>query len=175
MPTLAYSRDKTAHDRSNSRFQPEYARSLRPPCRMLSIARVLQSVSSPYHIVSSVSRGLQRASVPLALTLSARHRYSTPATRRGRSGRVAGERRVRDLNRRRVARAKSHKASPRELREAKVRLKEIEEELRTVPLAPETKRGEDRERRYTRILRLRALRETSSSASPMISDHTPTA
>ena len=79
---------------------------------------------------------------------------------------MAGERRVRDLNRRRVARAKSHKASPRELREAKVRLKEIEEELRTVPLAPETKRGEDRERRYTRILRLRALREDFEQRFP---------
>jgi hypothetical protein len=73
---------------------------------------------------------------------------------------------VRDLNRRRVARAKSHKASPRELREAKVRLKEIEDELRTVPLAPETKRGEDRARRYTRVLRLRALREDFEQRFP---------
>ena len=74
---------------------------------------------------------------------------------------------MRDLNRRRIAKAKSHKASPRELREAKIRLKEIEEELRTVPLAPETKRGEDRERRYTRILRLRALREDFEQRFPM--------
>jgi hypothetical protein len=73
---------------------------------------------------------------------------------------------VRDLNRRRVAKAKSHKASPRELREAKIRLKEIEEELRTVPIAPETKRGEDRERRYSRILRLRALREDFEQRFP---------
>jgi hypothetical protein len=73
---------------------------------------------------------------------------------------------VRDLNRRRVAKAKSHKASPRELREAKIRLKEIEDELRTVPLAPETKRGEDRARRYMRILRLRALREDFEQRFP---------
>jgi hypothetical protein len=73
---------------------------------------------------------------------------------------------VRDLNRRRIAKAKSHKASPKELREAKERLKEIEEELRTVPLAPETKRGEDRERRYTRVLRLRALREDFEQRFP---------
>jgi hypothetical protein len=79
---------------------------------------------------------------------------------------VGGEQGVRDLNRRRVAKAKSHKASPAELREAKVRLKEIEEELRAVPLAPETKRGEDRERRYTRILRLRALREDFEQRFP---------
>jgi hypothetical protein len=73
---------------------------------------------------------------------------------------------VRDLNRRRVAKAKSHKASPAELREAKIRLKEIEQEIRTVPIAPETRRGEDRERRYTRVLRLRALREDFDQRFP---------
>jgi hypothetical protein len=73
---------------------------------------------------------------------------------------------VRDLNRRRIAKAKSHKASPRELREAKQRLKELEQELRTVSIAPETKRGEDRARRYTRVLRLRALREDFEQRFP---------
>lgn len=66
---------------------------------------------------------------------------------------------VRDRNRRMVAEAKSHRASPEDLREAKQRIKEIEEELQQIELQDETKRGEDREQRYERMVRLREMRE----------------
>jgi hypothetical protein len=49
--------------------------------------------------------------------------------------------------------------SPDELREASERYKEIQEELRTMDLAPETRQGEERLDRYERELRLRAMRE----------------
>lgn len=73
---------------------------------------------------------------------------------------------MRDRNRRRVARAKSHRASPAELREAQLRVKEIEQEMREVPLNPETRQGEERERRYERVLRIRALREDFEETHP---------
>lgn len=63
------------------------------------------------------------------------------------------------MNRRRVAEAKSHRASPEELREAKKRIKEIEEEMRQIELQDATKHGEEREQRYDRMVRLREMRE----------------
>jgi NTF2-like N-terminal transpeptidase domain len=66
---------------------------------------------------------------------------------------------MREFNRRRVAAARSRRATPEDLREASQRYKEIQEELLQLNLAPETTRGEDRLDRYERGLRLRALRE----------------
>jgi hypothetical protein len=74
---------------------------------------------------------------------------------------------VRENNRRKMARIKSRRASARELREAKMRLKEIEQEFKYIPLRPETKRGEDREARYTRILRLRSMRAQFEAVHPI--------
>jgi hypothetical protein len=65
---------------------------------------------------------------------------------------------MREFNRR-VARARSRRASPDELREARERYKQLQEELRQLQLAPETRQGEDRLDRYERELRLQALRE----------------
>jgi hypothetical protein len=61
------------------------------------------------------------------------------------------------FNRKRAA------ASPEELREASQRYKEIQEELRTMELAPETRHGEERLDRYERGLRLQALRDEFQS------------
>lgn len=67
---------------------------------------------------------------------------------------------MRDRARQRAAaEAKSHRASPEELREAAKRVKEIEAELGKMDLQPETKVGETRQQRYARVLRLRSMRE----------------
>jgi hypothetical protein len=50
-------------------------------------------------------------------------------------------------------------ATPGDLRDAPQRYKELQEELRQIELAPETKHGEDRLERYERELRLRSMRE----------------
>lgn len=73
---------------------------------------------------------------------------------------------MRDNSRRRMARARSHRASARELREAKERLKELDLEMHAIPLLDETKRGEPREARYARVLKLRALRQTFDQQHP---------
>jgi hypothetical protein len=49
--------------------------------------------------------------------------------------------------------------SPEDLRDASARLKEIQEELLQMELAPETTHGEDRLDRYEREMRLRYMRE----------------
>ena len=75
---------------------------------------------------------------------------------------------MRDRTRRRVlAEAKSHLASPEELREAPKRVKELEEELRQLELSSEAKNGEERELRYSRLLRLRSLREDFQILRPL--------
>lgn len=75
---------------------------------------------------------------------------------------------MRDRTRRRVlAEAKSHLASPEELREAPKRVKELEEELRQIELSPEARNGEEREHRYSRLLRLRSLREEFQMLRPL--------
>src|SRR5258707_8579963 len=75
---------------------------------------------------------------------------------------------MRDRARQRaMAEAKSHRASPEELREASKRLKEIEGELSQRDLLPETKQGEERERRYARLLRIRSLRDEFQSERPL--------
>lgn len=67
---------------------------------------------------------------------------------------------MRDRARQRAAAvAKSHRATPEELREAAKRVKEIEVELGKLDIQPETKVGETRQQRYARILRLRSMRE----------------
>jgi hypothetical protein len=66
---------------------------------------------------------------------------------------------MREFNRWRRAVARGGGASRAELREASERYKEIQEELRTMDLAPETRHGEERLDRYERDLRLRAMRE----------------
>ncbi len=73
---------------------------------------------------------------------------------------------MRDNSRRRMARAKSHRASARELAEAKLRVKEIEQEFSQIPLLTETTRGEDRDARYTRVLKLRMLRQEFETQHP---------
>jgi hypothetical protein len=76
---------------------------------------------------------------------------------------------VRDINRSRMAAAaKSRRATPEELREARNRVKEIDAELRQLDLSPVTKRGEDREQRYERVLRLRQMREQFVSQYPAL-------
>lgn len=75
---------------------------------------------------------------------------------------------MRDRTRRRVlAEAKSHLASPEELREAPKRVKELEQELRQVELSTETRQGEERGERYTRLLRLRSMRDEFQSIRPL--------
>lgn len=74
---------------------------------------------------------------------------------------------MRDYNRRQVAQAKSRRASPEELSEARKRLKEIDEELRQIELTPEAKHGEERERRYERVVRLRAMRDEFAGVYPI--------
>jgi hypothetical protein len=66
---------------------------------------------------------------------------------------------MRDYDSRRMAAARSRRASPEELRAARERYKELQEELRQLDVAPETKNGEDRLDRYDRDLRIQALRE----------------
>jgi hypothetical protein len=80
---------------------------------------------------------------------------------------------MRDRARQRaMAEAKSHRASAEELRDAGKRVKELEQELLTsVQLLPETKLGEDRRERYSRVLRLRALRDDFTSTRPIEVDH----
>jgi hypothetical protein len=73
--------------------------------------------------------------------------------------------------RRVVAEAQSHRATPEELRDASKRLKEIEIELRELPVSAEAKLGEPRERRYARLLRLRAMREEFVGDRPIVGDH----
>jgi hypothetical protein len=81
---------------------------------------------------------------------------------------------VRDINRSRMAAAvKSRRATPDELREARNRVKEIDAELRQLELSPETKHGEDRERRYERVLRLRQMREEFTSRYPALEQRGP--
>ena len=71
-----------------------------------------------------------------------------------------------------MAEAKSHRATPDELRDASKRVKELEQELLTsIELQPETKQGEDRLERYSRLLRLRALRDDFMSERPLRADH----
>jgi hypothetical protein len=71
-----------------------------------------------------------------------------------------------------MAEAKSHRATAEELRDAGKRVKELEQELlTTIQLQPETKQGEDRGRRYSRLLRLRALRDDFTSERPLEADH----
>jgi hypothetical protein len=65
-----------------------------------------------------------------------------------------------------MARIKSRRASTRELREAKRRLKEIEQEFRDMEVLPETKKGEDRDARYARVLKVRAMRERFEEQHP---------
>lgn len=80
---------------------------------------------------------------------------------------------MRERTRRRVvAEAKSHRATPEELREAPKRVKELEQELLDMPLTEEAKKGESREHRYARLLRLRAMREDFASVrAPILGDH----
>lgn len=71
------------------------------------------------------------------------------------------------VRQRAMAEAKSRRATPEELREAGKRVKEIEQELLQMDLLPETKNGEDRESRYTRVLRLRELRDQFAAVRPL--------
>jgi hypothetical protein len=73
---------------------------------------------------------------------------------------------VREFNRRQMAAARSRRASAEELREARERLKEIDAELKQTELLPETKNGEEREQRYERVLRLRAMRDQFARMVP---------
>jgi hypothetical protein len=73
---------------------------------------------------------------------------------------------VREFNRRQMAAARSRRATPEELREARERLKEIDAELQRTELLPETKNGEEREQRYERVLRLRAMRDEFARKVP---------
>ena len=73
---------------------------------------------------------------------------------------------MREFNRREMAAAKSRRATPAELREARERLKEIDAELQQMELLPETKNGEEREQRYERVLRLRAMRDEFARKVP---------
>lgn len=75
---------------------------------------------------------------------------------------------MRDRARQRAAaEAKSHRASPEELREASKRVKELEAELGKMELQPETKVGETRQQRYARVLRLRSMREDFQEDRPL--------
>jgi hypothetical protein len=70
-----------------------------------------------------------------------------------------------EFDRRDLARAKSTRATPGELREASQRYKEIQGELRQMGLAPETKQGEERLGRFEREQRLRAMRDDFQDAT----------
>ena len=78
---------------------------------------------------------------------------------------------MREFNRRQMAAARSRRATPGELREARERLKEIDTELQQMELLPETKNGEEREQRYERILRLRAMRDEFARKVPPQKPH----
>jgi hypothetical protein len=71
------------------------------------------------------------------------------------------------VRQRALAGAKSRRASPEELRDASKRIKELEQELRHIELLPETRRGEEREPRYQRLLRIRGMREDFQSERPL--------
>lgn len=74
---------------------------------------------------------------------------------------------MRDRARQRLAAGvKSRRASPRELRQAAKRLREIQDELKQIELTPEAKQGEDRASRYSRVLRLRTMREDFEARMP---------
>lgn len=75
---------------------------------------------------------------------------------------------MRDRTRQRLlAQARSHRATPDELREAGKRVKEIEQEFRQFELNPETRHGEERTERYSRLLRLREMREDFQTSRPL--------
>ena len=78
---------------------------------------------------------------------------------------------MREFNRRQVAAARSRRATPEELREARERLKDIDAELHQMELLPETKNGEEREQRYERVLRLRAMRDEFARKVPPQKPH----
>ncbi|HEV7126223.1 MAG TPA: hypothetical protein VGN32_02140 [Ktedonobacterales bacterium] len=64
-----------------------------------------------------------------------------------------------EFDRRRLAEARSQRATPEELREATQRYKELQEELRQLNLNPEARHGEERLDRYEREMRLQTMRE----------------
>lgn len=72
---------------------------------------------------------------------------------------------MREFDRRRLAEAKSGRATPEELREAAQRYKEQQDELRKTALMPETKQGEERLDRYEREQRLQAMRDQFQDAT----------
>ncbi len=75
---------------------------------------------------------------------------------------------MRDRARQRaLAEARSRRATPEELRDAGKRIKELEQELRQLELLPETRRGEERELRYQRLLRIRSMREDFQGERPL--------
>jgi hypothetical protein len=80
---------------------------------------------------------------------------------------------MRDRARQRaLAEAKSRRASAEELRDAGKRVKELEQELlTTIQIQPETKQGEDRRQRYSRLLRVRAMRDEFTRNRPLENDH----
>lgn len=76
------------------------------------------------------------------------------------------------VRQRAMAEAKSHRATAEELRDAGRRVKELEQELlTTIQLQPETKQGENRSQRYSRLLRLRVLRDNFISGRLLEEDH----
>jgi hypothetical protein len=81
---------------------------------------------------------------------------------------------MRDRTRQRLlAQAKSRRATREELAEAGKRVKELEQELLSLELLPETKHGEERTQRYSRLLRLRAMREDFQSIRPLEEPNRP--
>jgi hypothetical protein len=74
---------------------------------------------------------------------------------------------MRDRARQRAyAEAKSRHATPQELKEAAQRVKAIEQEMRELELRPETRKGEERAQRYSRLLRLRRMRQAFTATRP---------
>lgn len=81
---------------------------------------------------------------------------------------------MREITRNRLtAIAKSRRATPEELKQARSRIKEIDAELKQLELQPETKKGEEREKRYDRILRLRAMRDEFTAKFPVNEEPRP--
>ena len=81
---------------------------------------------------------------------------------------------MREITRNRMtAVAKSRRATPEELKQARERIKEIDAELKQLELQPETKKGEEREKRYDRILRLRAMRDEFKDKFPVNEEPRP--
>lgn len=72
-----------------------------------------------------------------------------------------------------LAAAKSRRASQEELKEAPQRVKEIERELLQMQLQPETKHGEERAQRYSRLLRLRNMRQRFTERRPLDTSDQP--